>query len=149
MNINTTIERATQALDALAASITTPAQAGNIKAVRDALEELKIEDPQTYAVRLVPLLGKRLMTIMERGVQCIGADGLPQWDADGEPIYKEADRGLLGEALKYAEKHGSVKRNMDAGDNISTDKGQELRSHGRKKPVQNDDDEYDPRNDDE
>lgn len=147
MNINATIDKAISALDSLAATVTTTAQAGNIKTVRDALEELKIEDPQTYADRLVPMLGKRLLTIMERGVQCIGADGLPQWNKDGEPIYKEADRSLLAEALKYAEKHGKVKRDLNTDDHIG-DVGRGLRSLGKKQATPQPTDDYDPREDD-
>lgn len=145
MNPNQLIDKALAALDRLSASVKTPAMGGDIEAIRQCLSDLRIEDPQVYAAKLVPMIGKRLVELMERGVQCIGADGQPIYNEDGEPMYKEADRGLLNEMMKYAEKHGKIKRDFgDDHESTATEQADMLRSLGRKKQQA---DEYDPTED--
>jgi hypothetical protein len=145
MNHIAIIDKALASLDRLAASVASPAQAGEMANIRACLDELRVEDPQKYAAMLVPMIGKKLVIMVERGIQCIGADGKPLYDDDGKPLYKEADRGLLNEAMKFAEKHGKVKRDFgDDHETTATDMADQLRAVGRKKPKA---DDYDPTED--
>lgn len=132
MNPNTIIDKAIRSLDALAESVTTTAQAGHIKSVRDALEELRADDPATIARRLLAKLGMRLETIMEKGVQCIGADGLPLYD-DGKAVMRDANKGELSEVRTFIDKHGGFRRDTQSDDYGATDEAAERRGFGVKK----------------
>lgn len=82
--------------------------AAELAALKEAIAELELKDPNEMARALVPLMGKRLHIMLTRGVQCIGADGVPLFDGEGEPLYKEASESAIREARQYCERHGAI-----------------------------------------